>query len=254
MKKLIPLLFFFIPALSHANVCGTGTLKTVFNPFTNKLDYVCVAAGSTPVFSIASFTDNQSATVEMGVGVWESTGNITFTASYSNGPATSGTVTFSGWSSGLILGNTFQGPTASTASVSYPGAVGGTVVFTLNAAGALGSASASITHTFNNDRYWGISTVTSGYALADLQALGSSDLTNSIPNVFTVNPAGGQYIVYSYPSRLGTASFSVGGFPGGFLGPETDSITNGSGFTENYYTYHSTNQNLGLTTVTVTTP
>jgi len=120
-----------------------------------------------------------------------------------------------------------------------------------------GTATKTITHTFNNDRYWGLSTISSGsYTSGDIRSLtgGGNDLTNSIPTVFTVNAGAGQYIVYSYPSRLGTATFSVGGFVGGFNGPFTTSVTNSSGFSETYNVYSSVNPNLGSTTVTVTTP
>ncbi len=270
MKRLLFIAFFF------TGLAEAGLFKTIYNPFTTKLDYVnnidastgvsgdcveydgsgfqVVPCGTSFAFSVASFGDSISATQEMGSGTWKAIGAVTFTASYNNGPATSGAVSYSGWGSSLQMGSSFQGPTVSTAAVTFP-SVTGTVVFTLNAAGAAGSGSASITHTFNNDRFWGVSPISSGtYSSADVRALATSDLTNSIPNSFTVAPGVGQYIVYAYPSRLGTASFSVNGFPGGFNSAATASVTNASGFTENFSVYSSVNSNLGSTTVDVTTP
>lgn len=243
-------------------LCGTTVLPTpileavpcgamAFNPITGKLD--CVGQADTPVFSVATFSDALASTIEIGAaGVWKTSGSISFTATYTNGPATSGTVSGGGFS-GLVMTNTFQGPTASPAAVSFP-SVGGTVVFTLTASNGGGSATKTITHSFNNDRYWGVSTNSGTYAASDVTGLGNSDLVNSIGKTFTVTAGSGQYIVYSYPNRLGTASFTVNGFTGGFLSPQTVSITNGSSYTENYSVYRSLHSNLGSTTVVVTTP
>jgi hypothetical protein len=208
--------------------------------------------GVSYIFSIASFADGQSGTIEEGVGVWKSSGTINFTAGYNNGPPIGSTITFSGWSA-LPLASPFTS-TTSIANVNFP-SVGGTVVFTLSSTNGTTNATASITHNFNNDRYWGVDTISSNtYSSADIRALANNDLTNSIPITFTVNPGAGQYIVYAYPARLGTATFSVGGFVGGFLGPFTASVTNGSSYNENYSVYRSVNANLGSTTVVVTTP
>ena len=199
-------------------------------------------------FTIASFSDGNSATIEIGNGTWKGIGALSFTASYNNGPATGGYVSASGWSN-LTLTSTFQGPTASVATMSYP-AVNGTVVFTLNATNGVGSPTSVITHTFNDDRHWGVSSTASGFNSAIVNALANSDLVNAVANTFTVSPGATEYIVYAYPSRLGTATFTVGGFTGGFTSPEVVSVTNGSSYTENYYVYRSINSNLGSTTVT----
>ena len=203
-------------------------------------------------FGIASFADGQAGTIEEGVGVWKATGTISFTASYTNGPATSASVAGPGFS-GLNMTSSFMGPTATAISINFP-AVAGTVVFTLSASNGSTNPTATITHSFNNDRYWGVSSNAGVYASTDVTTLGANDLSNSIPKTFTVNPGAGQYIVYAYPSRLGTASFTVGGFAGGFQAPQTVTVTNGSGFVESYYAYRSTNSGLGSTTVVVTTP
>lgn len=237
MRLWVLLVTFLIPSASFAaRIINTGG-----------------SGGSPTVFTVASFSDALSVTQEVGVGVWKSSGTIHFTASYSNGPAIGSTITFSGWSA-LPLASPFTS-TNSIANVSYP-SVGGTVVFTITAQKAGGTtATKTITHTFNNDRYWGLSPISSGtYSSADVKSFGNSDLTNSIPNSFTLAPGVGQYIVYAYPSRLGTATFTVDSFQGGFLPAVTASVTNSSGYTENFSVYRSFNSNLGSTSVVVTTP
>ncbi len=208
--------------------------------------WVAAPQGTSFTFSIASFSDGISSTIEIGTGVWKSSGSITFSASYSNGPPSGSTVTFSGWSN-LPLSTPFTS-THSIQIVSYP-SVAGSVVFGLSAQTSATSASTSITHTFVNRRFWGVSTTASGYTEANVEALANTELSNSKANTFSVTAGAGEYIIYSYPSRLGTATFTVGGFEGGFNTPETVSITNGFGFTENFYVYRSINSNLGSTTV-----
>ena len=68
---------------------------------------------------------------------------------------------------------------------------------------------------------------------------------------FTVNAASGYYILYALPVSLGTPTFKVGGFEGGFVLAGTFDFTNSSGHTESYYLYRSVNSGLGSTTVSV---
>lgn len=210
------------------------------------------SGGSTPAtFAVASFADSLSTTQEACTGIWKASGTINFTASYTAGPPISSTITYSGWTA-LPLASPFTS-TTSIANVNCP-AVQGTVVFTITAK-KVGTATRAITHTFNNRRYWGVSPISSGtYSSADVRAVANNDLVDSIPNSFTLAPGSGEYILYAYPARLGTATFTVDSFQGGFLPAVTASVTNASGFTENYSVYRSFNSNLGSTTVTVTTP
>ena len=102
---------------------------------------------------------------------------------------------------------------------------------------------------FKNGIYYGASSSTTY----------NSTLVNSLTKVLdenkartiTVNAGAGQYIYYSYPSRLGTALFNVGGFDGGFSEVARIQFTNASGYTEEYIIYKSTNANLGNTTVVI---
>jgi len=205
-------------------------------------------------FAIATFVCDAGATgtiFEIGAsGTWKAMGSLSFTATYNNGPATNGYITHTGWSNLTMGGTGYVGPTTNAEVVTYP-SVGSTKTFTLNATDGTDNSTNTITYYFYNRRYWGVSSTASSYIESDIEGLANNDLSNSRAKTFTVTASTGEYIIYSYPSRLGTATFTVGGFEGGFQPPETVSVTNASGYTENYYVYRSTNTNLGATTVVV---
>lgn len=230
--------------LTDVTITGASINQTLVY---NGSVWVNAAQGASFAFSVASFSNGLSGTQEIGSGIWKSSGTVSFTASYSNGPPTSSTVTFSGWVTPLHLSTPYTS-TTSIANVSYP-SVAGTVVFTLNSTKGAETDTETITHTFVNRIYYGVSTVSSGYSEANIEGLAGTDLQNSKSKTFSVSPGASEYIIFAYPTRLGTATFTVGGFEGGFQSPETVSITNASGYTENFYAYRSTNLNLGSTTV-----
>lgn len=68
---------------------------------------------------------------------------------------------------------------------------------------------------------------------------------------FSVTAGTGQYIYYCLPTRMGTCSFKVGGFEGGFYLVKTISFENESKYIEDYYIYRSDNASLGDTSVEV---
>ena len=103
--------------------------------------------------------------------------------------------------------------------------------------------------TFCNNIYYGVGTVESGFNSAFVTGL-SKKLQTAKAYDFTVSPTN-QYIYYAVPERLGTVTFKVGGFEGGFEVPEIVSVTNSSNYTENYYVYRSTNKITGSTFVDV---
>ena len=112
------------------------------------------------------------------------------------------------------------------------------------------TATKSVSITFCNGIYYGVGSIENNFDSAFVTSL-TKRLQTSKAYDFTVNPTA-QYIYYAVPTRLGTVSFKVGGFEGGFETPETVSVTNSSGYTENYYVYRSTNKITGSTTVDVT--
>lgn len=222
----------------------------------NGTNWVPTAYNASFTFSIATFTctSGTTATVfEMGTASsqWKAIGAMSFSATYSNGPATGGYISHTGWSNLTMGGTGYVGPTTNATAANYPSSVGGTKVFTLNATDGTDNDTEAITYYFYNRRFWGISTVASGYTEANVEGLANNELSNSRAKTFSVTAGASDYIIYAYPSRLGSATFTVGGFEGGFQSPETVSITNASGFTENYYVYRSTNVNLGTTSVVV---
>lgn len=103
---------------------------------------------------------------------------------------------------------------------------------------------------FANNIYYGVGDVERGFDSAFVTSL-SKTLQSAKAYDFTVSP-NNQYMYYAVPTRLGTVSFKVGGFEGGFESPETISVTNGSNYTEDYYVYRSTNKLAGDKSVDVT--
>lgn len=119
---------------------------------------------------------------------------------------------------------------------------------------ALGNSTLTTSTSSNliNPIYYGVSTVSSGFTESNVESLSTSTVSNTKGRTISVTAGASQYIVYALPVRLGTVTFTVGGFAGGFQAPETVSITNVNGYTEDYYVYRSTNSNLGATTVVIT--
>lgn len=121
--------------------------------------------------------------------------------------------------------------------------------FTLSASDSKKSFSKSISFSFLNGRYWGVSHETN-YDSNFIMSL-SKELSSSRSKTFTVNCGEGQHIYYCIPTSFGTPTFTVGGFSGGFSKVQTIQFTNSNGHTESYDIWKSTNSNLGSTTVTV---
>jgi len=98
--------------------------------------------------------------------------------------------------------------------------------------------------------YYGKTTKTSGFTESDIEGLTNSTITNDNTQVWnSITTGSGEYMLFAFPTRLGIPVFYVGGFAGGFESPETVSVTNINGYTENYYAWRSTNSNLGATVV-----
>jgi hypothetical protein len=100
--------------------------------------------------------------------------------------------------------------------------------------------------------YYGVSTKDDTYLESDVEGLATNVVSNTKGRTIVVTATGTNHIIYALPTRLGTVTFVVGGFEGGFEAPETVSVTNVNGFTEDYYVYRSTNSGLGETTVVIT--
>ena len=68
---------------------------------------------------------------------------------------------------------------------------------------------------------------------------------------WTSGATGTQYTWAAWRKALGTATFQVGQFVGGFEAPVTVSHTNANGFTEDYYVARSTNPDIGPVTISM---
>ena len=102
---------------------------------------------------------------------------------------------------------------------------------------------------FLNGVYHGVGTAVGEAINNDFVKVLTKKLSGSKAETFTVNAAEGNYIYYALPKRLGTPTFFVGGFEGGFALEKTFDYTNPSGYTESYDVYKSTNAGLGNTKV-----
>lgn len=117
--------------------------------------------------------------------------------------------------------------------------------YTLNVTDGQTSASKSVSVSFANRIYYG--------AAADLTTVTelTSTLSNNPARTITVDAGAGKYIIYAIPERLGDVVFYVGGFEGGFEDPETQILTNQSGYAETYKVYRSTRASLGETIIEI---
>lgn len=108
---------------------------------------------------------------------------------------------------------------------------------------------------FLNGIYYGVSvepnTYDSAFLLDGIDRGLNKTLRNSKLTSFSETPGGDEYIYYCLPKRMGTCSFKVGGFDGGFTLVDTIAFTNAFGYTEDYFIYRSDNTGLGQTSVTV---
>lgn len=114
------------------------------------------------------------------------------------------------------------------------------------------SVSKTTTVSFLNGVYYGVSTVGDASSIdhAFIQSL-TKVLTNSKSRDITVDAGTDGYIYYCLPSRLGTPTFFVGGFEGGFILAKTFSYQNINGYSEEYNVYRSNHAGLGSITVNI---
>lgn len=219
--------------------------------------WVSAAYNASFAFAISSFSDGQSSPQLMGPAgtTWKAIGALTFSASYSNGPPAWAYISKNapGWNDPLDFSAPFTS-VANLEAVNYPANPGDTITFGMLAYKDGVSDISEHPVAFYNYIYYGVLSKASGFTESDIESLtpGSSpELSNTKSRTITVAPGSGEYIIYALPVRLGTVTFTVGGFTGGFSAPETVSITNSAGYTEDYYVYASENANLGSTTVVV---
>ena len=111
--------------------------------------------------------------------------------------------------------------------------------YNLNVSNPSGNAARSTTVAFQFKRYWGVSS-NLVMSSSDILALNAEFATSRLQTK-TFNNANGQYMYFAFPAYFGVPSFFENGFPS--LGwPGTNQVfVNASGFSTNYFVYHSVN-------------
>ena len=195
-------------------------------------------------FSIGSFSVSGSSLVEVGSTVT----NPSFSASYTVPPTSAFISDNRGNLSSDVIGN----PNSFTYSNSYTeNSYGASVSWTLTASDGTISDVANDNKTWVQRSYWGVGAA-GGNNAAFIQALSGSALDNNRSRSFTVTASSTEKIYFAYRAAFGDATFTVGGFSGGFIKvSDSISVTNAFGFTEDYTLYESDNLGLGTTTVVV---
>ena len=180
-----------------------------------------------------SLSCNQPTNLEVG----ESLNSITFTWSYNKDG-----ISFQSFNSENIRDLSIR-------EYTYNIPLSTNKTFTLMATDERKTFSKSISFNFKHGRYWGVNAkeILNNSDIASL----NKELSNGRGKTFTVSCGEGLYIYYCYPMSWGAATFSVGGFVGGFELVDTVSFSNSHDYASDYYVYRSTNHSLGNTTVTV---
>lgn len=186
--------------------------------------------------TISGFTNNVN-TVEIGSTVTD----VTLSWRFSKTPKT------------VTLDGEVQAPDSTGAKLTGL-SITSAKSWTLKATDERGATATKTTGvSFYNGIYYGVGAAPEAYDSAFIRGLSKPNLRNSKLPSFTVNAGEGEYIFYCLPKRLGTCSFTVGGFTGGFELVATVEFTNASGYTDEqgYYVYKSVNAGLGATSVSV---
>lgn len=109
-----------------------------------------------------------------------------------------------------------------------------------------------VTLAFDNYVYYGCSALALWEQPELLVAMPNKLLTDTRKRTISVDAAAGERIIYAIPSRLGTPTFTVGGFAGGFEQMASAvQIANTDGYSEPYMVWASVQQGLGATTIVI---
>ena len=148
------------------------------------------------------------------------------------------------------LAVTDRSHSATLTSPLAPVSVGTSYTYQLSATDAFATVISTRAISFLNNIYYGDAAIPGAVNSAFVTGL-TKVLQATRSRSFTSNAGPGVYTWFAYRSALGTATFTVGGFSGGFDAAVVVSVTNASGFTENYNVHRSTNPNIGPVGVVV---
>ena len=154
----------------------------------------------------------------------------------------------------IVTGNTTPGTVTATKPVSpalKPGSTGTSYTYTLLVSDDVLSPTRTATLTFLNNLYWGDAAAPGSIDSAFVNTL-TKGLQATKNKIFVSNAGANVYAWYACRSVLGTPVFEANGFEGGFeLAAAAVSVTNASGFAENYDVYRSINPEIGPVTIFV---
>ena len=235
----------------------------------NGTNWIPAAYDATFVFTIASFSEGISATQLIGTGVWKAATAMSFTATYNNGPPDNSDVyvgynSTSYYKSGVIGAMDGAGGESgdNDVAVSYPHSKDQYLRFRLSSnAGSDKDTDDDSAIYFRNYIYYGKASKNSGFSEADVEGLAGSTISNDTTQSWgTIAPGVGEYLVLAHPASYSTldtgddyeddgdSDFRHGGMTVAMIAPETVSLTNSDGYTENYKVYASEDANLGSAT------
>jgi len=240
---------------------GTDTPAKNDHIIFNGTKFVFAPDGTTFTFSCTSFSDGQSTTKLIGSGVWMSAEAITFAAVYDNGPPTTADIQKSINGAAYATINAMDGPAYTggnnTAAVDYPSAKDQYLRFRLNSDdGTDSDTDYDSAIYFRNYIRWGPSSTGSSFDEAIVEALSGSSISNGYTTARSVNASTGEYVVWAYPSSYTSINALGARFNGvtmPFTAPETVSITNTAGLTEDYKVFASVGTDLGNSTLSLST-
>ena len=161
--------------------------------------------------------------------------------------------TVANWTcSKAVASQTFEGATIDVAlrTKTYATPLTANKTFTIIDTTSGGTAiTKTATLTFSNGIYYGKSSSVT-YNSALITSL-TKVLSDTRGRTVSVTAGEGEYIYYALPTRLGTPTFTIGGFSGGVAKVATITFTNPSGYAESYDIYRSDNANLGTLSITI---
>ena len=157
-----------------------------------------------------------------------------------------------------IVSQSFNGsnlPDTEQRSYTVEGPVTTNTTYTVKGNDGTKDASKSITFTFQNKVYYGVSpeTVSGNVNSSFILGLTGSKFASSKSSVGTItaNAEAGNYIFYAQPASFAEPTFNIGGFDTTFPLFATIDFTNASGHQESYKVYRSNQAGLGSTSMTV---
>ena len=157
-----------------------------------------------------------------------------------------------------VVSQSFNGsnlPDVSQRSYTVEGPVTTNTTYTIKGNDGKMDATKSITFTFRNKVYWGVSaeTVSGNVNSSFILGLTGSKFATATSGVGTIsaNAEAGNYIFYAQPASFAEPTFNIGGFDTTFPLFATIDFTNASGHQESYNVYRSNQAGLGSTSMTV---